>query len=827
VTAAKSYTFGTYTVDLARREIHRGDDRLDVPAKVFDCVTYLIEHRDRAVGRDELISAVWGRADISDNLLAQIVLRARRSFDDDADAQKYIRTITGFGYRWVNDDAPAQRTPATTPAVAVAAPVGAMATTIAARTIGTGATPSDGDIARTTPAPLALPSQRLPFSTWQIALAVLVAIAGWRIAQYLIAHRTMAPTTAASAPAAEANLAFVLPANVRDAPEFAWARLGVMDLVAQRLREAGQTTVPSETVVALAKFAGDVPTAAELSDIAGVTGATTFYAPDVRHESDAWRVRLATMRNGAAGETYEASAKDLIEATGAATARLMTALNLSPIQYYEGSGPAATLAQQVASALLQDRVADARSLIENAPADLRDDPHVRLQQAAVDYYQSRLPEARKLLDALAASKPSDQSPEFTARILVQKAALEGRSGNYAASERIAGDAIRTVKDLDRAVAGNALGSALMVRATARLAQGQYDAATDDFAAARMVLTTTGNLRVLAMVDANFGMMQMQRDRYREALSMLTKSAEFFQRIGSPYREVLNRTKIAGSAIAMQDFEAAAAEDARLAELIPRIEDPESRGAARGARAEIAFALGRTRDAQDGVESLLGEKDLSDAVRGPALAIDGALALQRADNARAIASAKASLALKWADERARDFASTWLLLVRAERPSMPEQAAKDAAHARAWASSSIYPATGLIVDLIEAEQLAATGQGAQARTTFERALKAAGDRETPADIVEVSTSYAAWLIEHNDLERALAVLGRNQSWAASNYRVAVSEARLYRALGNEKLWRSALERAQATAGERVVPDELSHFGSEPEATGDARVAARGP
>ena len=101
--ATKSYRFGTYTVDLARREVHRGATRLDLPAKVFDCVSYLIEHRDRAVGRDELISAVWGRADISDNLLAQIVLRARRAFDDDADAQRFIRTITGFGYRWVYD----------------------------------------------------------------------------------------------------------------------------------------------------------------------------------------------------------------------------------------------------------------------------------------------------------------------------------------------------------------------------------------------------------------------------------------------------------------------------------------------------------------------------------------------------------------------------------------------------------------------------------------------------------------------------------------------------------------------------------------------------
>ena len=98
---------------------------------------------------------------------------------------------------------------------------------------------------------------------------------------------------------------------------------------------------------------------------------------------------------------------------------------------------------------------------------------------------------------------------------------------------------------------------------------------------------------------------------------------------------------------------------------------------------------------------------------------------------------------------------------------------------------------------------------------------------PADIVEVSTSYAAWLIDHNDLERALAVLGRNQPWAVSNFRVALAETRLYRALGNETLWRSALERATATAGERAVPADLSQFGSAIEPGGDTRVATRVP
>src|SRR5690606_24332153 len=74
--------FGDFVLDRATRELSRGGERIALPAKAFDCVVYLLEHRGRAVGRDELIAAVWGRADVSDSVLSQTVLHARRALDD-------------------------------------------------------------------------------------------------------------------------------------------------------------------------------------------------------------------------------------------------------------------------------------------------------------------------------------------------------------------------------------------------------------------------------------------------------------------------------------------------------------------------------------------------------------------------------------------------------------------------------------------------------------------------------------------------------------------------------------------------------------------------
>src|SRR6185312_17139164 len=74
-----------------------------VSPRAFDCLAYLIEHRDRAVGKDELVAAIWERVDVSDTQLGQTVLRARRAVDDDGQTQTVIRTVSRFGYRWVAD----------------------------------------------------------------------------------------------------------------------------------------------------------------------------------------------------------------------------------------------------------------------------------------------------------------------------------------------------------------------------------------------------------------------------------------------------------------------------------------------------------------------------------------------------------------------------------------------------------------------------------------------------------------------------------------------------------------------------------------------------
>ena len=96
-----SYRFNDYElIPDTRRLLHAGVD-VAIGVRVFEFVAYLVQNRQRAVGRDELLSAVWGRVDGGDATLAQAVLKARRALGDDGETQNCIRTVSRFGYQWV------------------------------------------------------------------------------------------------------------------------------------------------------------------------------------------------------------------------------------------------------------------------------------------------------------------------------------------------------------------------------------------------------------------------------------------------------------------------------------------------------------------------------------------------------------------------------------------------------------------------------------------------------------------------------------------------------------------------------------------------------
>jgi TolB-like protein len=97
------YVFRDCALDVARRELRRGADRVAVEPQVFDLLLYLIRSRDHVVSKNELIASVWHGRAVSDSALSSRITAARHAIGDNGEQQLLIRTVARKGLRFVGD----------------------------------------------------------------------------------------------------------------------------------------------------------------------------------------------------------------------------------------------------------------------------------------------------------------------------------------------------------------------------------------------------------------------------------------------------------------------------------------------------------------------------------------------------------------------------------------------------------------------------------------------------------------------------------------------------------------------------------------------------
>ena len=98
------YRFSGHTLSPARRTLVRDGRELPLIPRCFDLLVLLIERRNEAVSRHEILDAVWSDVVVTDGALSQAVRTLRRTLGDDPRAPTFIRTLPRHGYRFVCDD---------------------------------------------------------------------------------------------------------------------------------------------------------------------------------------------------------------------------------------------------------------------------------------------------------------------------------------------------------------------------------------------------------------------------------------------------------------------------------------------------------------------------------------------------------------------------------------------------------------------------------------------------------------------------------------------------------------------------------------------------
>jgi len=97
------FLFEGHSLDLERRELRRGSERVMLEPQVFDLIAYLLKNRDRVLTKDDLIAAVWGGRIVSESTLTSRINSARKAVGDTGGEQRLIRTYARKGIRFVGE----------------------------------------------------------------------------------------------------------------------------------------------------------------------------------------------------------------------------------------------------------------------------------------------------------------------------------------------------------------------------------------------------------------------------------------------------------------------------------------------------------------------------------------------------------------------------------------------------------------------------------------------------------------------------------------------------------------------------------------------------
>lgn len=96
-----SLTIGEVSINRETREVIACGDRTELTLKEFELLTYLMEHINRVVTRDELLDHIWGYDYDGETRTLDMHIKTLRQKLHDAGTQ--IKTVRGVGYRFLKE----------------------------------------------------------------------------------------------------------------------------------------------------------------------------------------------------------------------------------------------------------------------------------------------------------------------------------------------------------------------------------------------------------------------------------------------------------------------------------------------------------------------------------------------------------------------------------------------------------------------------------------------------------------------------------------------------------------------------------------------------
>ena len=90
--------FQDFAIDLTSERVLRDSEAIPLRPQSFKVLSYLVENRDRLVSKDELMTAVWGEAIVTDDSITQCLVDIRKALGPKG--RHLLRTVPRRGYKF-------------------------------------------------------------------------------------------------------------------------------------------------------------------------------------------------------------------------------------------------------------------------------------------------------------------------------------------------------------------------------------------------------------------------------------------------------------------------------------------------------------------------------------------------------------------------------------------------------------------------------------------------------------------------------------------------------------------------------------------------------
>ena len=98
-----AYEFGPFFLDVTRRRLLRNGEPVPLAPKVLETLLVLIDNRERALTKDELLKELWGDTVVEEGGLTRNISILRKTLGEKPDEHQYVITLPTRGYQFVAD----------------------------------------------------------------------------------------------------------------------------------------------------------------------------------------------------------------------------------------------------------------------------------------------------------------------------------------------------------------------------------------------------------------------------------------------------------------------------------------------------------------------------------------------------------------------------------------------------------------------------------------------------------------------------------------------------------------------------------------------------